>query len=38
MILNLAYGGGWGGQQGIDDTLMPHKFYIDYVRIYQMKE
>lgn len=38
MILNLAYGGAWGGQQGIDDTLLPHKFYVDYVRIYQMKE
>ena len=37
MILNLAYGG-WGGQQGIDDTKLPHKFYVDYVRVYQMQE
>lgn len=37
MILNLAYGG-WGGQQGIDDTKLPHKFYIDYVRVYQLQE
>ncbi|MGE5447033.1 MAG: family 16 glycosylhydrolase [Bacteroidales bacterium] len=37
MMLNLAYGG-WGGQQGIDDTKLPHKFYVDYVRVYQMQE
>lgn len=35
LILNLAIGGGWGGQQGIDDSLFPHQFEIDYVRIYQ---
>lgn len=35
LILNLAVGGGWGGQQGIDDKLFPHQFQIDYVRIYQ---
>lgn len=35
MILNLAYGG-WGG--AIDDTKLPHKFYIDYVRVYQLQE
>ncbi|HET6559167.1 MAG TPA: family 16 glycosylhydrolase [Prolixibacteraceae bacterium] len=38
MILNLAYGGSWGAQQGIDDTKLPHKFYVDYVRVYQMQE
>lgn len=38
MILNLSYGGSWGAQQGIDDTKLPHKFYIDYVRIYQLQE
>lgn len=35
MILNLAIGGSWGGQDGVDDTLFPHKLYIDYVRVYQ---
>ena len=35
LILNLAIGGNWGGQQGIDDALFPHHFYIDYVRVYQ---
>lgn len=38
LILNLAIGGDWGGQQGIDYALFPKKFYIDYVRVYQLKE
>ncbi len=35
LILNLAIGGGWGGQQGIDDSRFPHQFIIDYVRVYE---
>lgn len=35
LILNLAIGGNWGGREGIDDTLFPHQFHIDYVRVYQ---
>lgn len=35
LILNLAIGGGWGGREGIDDSLFPHQFEIDYVRVYQ---
>ncbi len=35
LILNLAIGGGLGGQKGIDDSKFPHTFEIDYVRIYQ---
>lgn len=35
LILNLAIGGGLGGTKGIDDTLFPHTFEIDYVRVYQ---
>jgi beta-glucanase (GH16 family) len=38
MILNLAYGGTWAGYDGVDDSLLPHKFYIDYVRVYQLQE
>lgn len=38
LILNLAYGGTWGGQNGVDDTKLPHKFYIDYVRVFQLQE
>jgi beta-glucanase (GH16 family) len=37
LLLNLAIGGSWGGQQGIDDSLFPHRFLVDYVRIYQQK-
>jgi beta-glucanase (GH16 family) len=35
LILNLAIGGSWGGMKGIDDSLFPHVFEIDYVRVYQ---
>ena len=35
LILNLAIGGTWGGQQGIDDSAFPTRFVIDYVRIYR---
>lgn len=38
LILNLAIGGAWGGQQGIDDTLFPHRFEVDYVRYYMPKK
>lgn len=38
LILNLAIGGGWGGQQGIDNSIFPQKYYIDYVRVYKQKE
>jgi len=35
LILNLAIGGTWGGMQGIDDSLFPHRHLIDYVRVYK---
>ncbi len=35
LILNLAIGGEWGGQKGIDDAIFPQKYYLDYVRVYQ---
>ncbi|MGB7841440.1 MAG: glycoside hydrolase family 16 protein [Salinimicrobium sp.] len=35
LLLNLAIGGGLGGQQGIDNNAFPHTFEIDYVRVYQ---
>ncbi len=37
LLLNLAIGGNWGGSQGVDDTLFPAKFEIDYVRVYRLK-
>jgi beta-glucanase (GH16 family) len=38
LILNFAIGGGWGGVKGIDDSIFPQKFLIDYVRVYQKEE
>jgi beta-glucanase (GH16 family) len=35
VILNLAIGGTWGGQKGIDDSLFPHRLVVDYVRVYR---
>jgi beta-glucanase (GH16 family) len=35
IILNTAIGGAWGGQQGIDDSIFPQPYVIDYVRVYQ---
>jgi beta-glucanase (GH16 family) len=35
LLLNIAVGGGWGGQKGVDDTIFPQKMEIDYVRVYQ---
>lgn len=37
LLLNLAIGGNWGGKKGIDDSLFPHKFLIDYVRVYKQE-
>jgi beta-glucanase (GH16 family) len=35
LILNIAVGGDWGGQHGVDDTIFPVTMEIDYVRVYQ---
>jgi beta-glucanase (GH16 family) len=35
LILNLAIGGGWGGQKGIDDAAFPQRMEIDFVKVYQ---
>jgi len=37
LILNIAIGGNWGGQQGIDDTIFPQQMLVDYVRVFQRK-
>ena len=33
--LNLAWGGNWGGAQGVDEKVLPATYEIDYVRVYQ---
>ena len=38
LLLNLAIGGNWGGVNGVDETIFPVIFEIDYVRVYKMKE
>jgi beta-glucanase (GH16 family) len=35
LILNLAIGGDWGGQKGIDEAIFPQRMEVDYVRVYQ---
>ena len=35
LILNIAVGGAWGGQQGIDPSVWPQEMVVDYVRVYQ---
>lgn len=35
LLLNVAVGGGWGGQKGVDDTIWPRRMEVDYVRVYQ---
>ena len=37
IILNLAMGGGWGGAQGMDETVTSQKLILDYVRVYELK-
>ncbi len=37
LLLNLAIGGAWGGQQGVDDAIYPVRYEIDYVRVYQRR-
>src|SRR5689334_18444420 len=35
LIFNIAVGGDWGGQMGVDDTIFPIQMEVDYVRVYQ---
>lgn len=36
LLLNVAVGGNWGGVQGVDNTIFPVKFEIDYVKVYKL--
>lgn len=35
LILNLAVGGDWGGQKGVDDAALPQAMKVDYVRYWK---
>lgn len=37
IILNLAWGGDWGGSQGVNEDALPVKMDVDYVRVFQKK-
>jgi beta-glucanase (GH16 family) len=37
LILNLAIGGDWASQRGIDDAAMPQRMEVDYVRVWQVR-
>jgi beta-glucanase (GH16 family) len=37
LLINLAIGGSWGGQKGIDDSRFPQRYLVDYVRIYKQQ-
>ena len=37
ILLNIAVGGNWGGQKGVDDSIWPQRMEIDYVRVLQTK-
>lgn len=38
LLLNVAVGGNWGGQKGVDSGIFPQKMLVDYVRVYQEQQ
>ena len=36
-ILNVAWGGDWGGYAGVDESALPLTMEVDYVRVWQKK-
>ena len=37
VIFNLAWGGDWGGAQGVNEQVLPVTMEVDYVRVFQKK-
>jgi len=35
VIFNLAWGGDWGGAQGVDESALPCTMEVDYIRVFQ---
>lgn len=35
LLLNIAVGGNWGGEMGVDEKIWPQQMEIDWVRVYQ---
>jgi len=38
LLLNIAVGGSWGGQKGIDDAILPQRLVVDWVRVFELAE
>jgi len=38
LLLNIAVGGNWGGQKGVDGDVFPQSMEVDYVRVYELVE
>ena len=38
LLLNIAVGGNWGGQKGVDENIFPQSMVVDYVRVYELVE
>ena len=38
LIMNIAFGGDWGGAQGIDNSIFPVKMEVEYVRVYEKRK
>lgn len=38
IILNLTMGGGWGGLEGMDESVTSQKMTVDYVRVYEKRK
>ena len=38
LLINIAFGGNWGGARGIDAGMLPQQMLVDYVRVYQSPE
>ncbi|MEO8795761.1 MAG: glycoside hydrolase family 16 protein [Daejeonella sp.] len=36
LLLNVAFGGDWGGAQGVDPAVLPQTMQVDYVRVYKL--
>jgi len=36
LLLNIAVGGNWGGQKGVDTAIWPQRMEVDYVRVYKV--
>lgn len=37
IVLNVAIGGNWGGQHGVDPNIWPRRMLVDYVRVFQKR-